>query len=40
MKWVSQNCVFPQLRTLDVYLSRNDMMDEKPGFSEQAASSF
>jgi hypothetical protein len=40
MEWIAQNHLFPQLRTLSVYLSRDDMMDEKPHYSQNAVSFF
>lgn len=36
MHWVAQNCSFPQLRTLRVYLCRDDMFLERPLYTENA----
>jgi hypothetical protein len=40
MEWVAQNYSFPRLRTLSVYLTRNDMYHERPHYSENAISFF
>jgi hypothetical protein len=40
MEWVFQNQSFPQLRTLGVYLNRDDMYHEKAHYSENAVSFF
>lgn len=36
MEWVTQNCTFPQLRTLSVWLCRDDMFLDRPHYSQQA----
>jgi hypothetical protein len=40
MEWVAQNHLFPQLRTLSVYLTRDDQFHERPHYSENAISFF
>jgi hypothetical protein len=40
MKWVAENCSFPQLRALSVFLTRNDVWHEKPQYTENAISFF
>lgn len=40
LDWVAQNCLFPQLRTLNVWLDRDDMFHERPQYSENAVSFF
>lgn len=34
LTWISQNCSFPQLRTLRIRLNPMDLMEEIPGFDE------
>ncbi|KAF2638717.1 hypothetical protein P280DRAFT_471276 [Massarina eburnea CBS 473.64] len=36
MEWVSQNMSFSKLRTLDVYLNRDDMYQQRPHYSQNA----
>ena len=40
MEWLAQNYSFPQLRTLDVYLYRDDTYHERPHYSDNAVSFF
>ncbi|KAJ4296815.1 hypothetical protein N0V90_006863 [Kalmusia sp. IMI 367209] len=40
MKWVAQNHSFPRVKTLSVYLTRDDMYHERPHYSENAVSFF
>ncbi|TGO08378.1 hypothetical protein BTUL_0212g00170 [Botrytis tulipae] len=40
MEWVAQNHFFPRVKTLDVYLTRDDYFHEKPNYSEHAVSFF
>jgi hypothetical protein len=40
MEWVAQNYSFPQLRTLSLYLTRDDQFHERPHYSENAISFF
>lgn len=40
MEWVAQNHSFPQLRTLGVYLYRDDMFHERPHYSDNAVAFF
>jgi hypothetical protein len=40
MAWVAQNHLFPQLKTLSVYLTRDHLFHERPHYSEHAVSFF
>lgn len=40
MKWVAQNCSFPQLKILNVWLWRDDMFLERPHYSENVVDFF
>ncbi|KAF7886000.1 hypothetical protein EAF00_010103 [Botryotinia globosa] len=40
MEWVSQNHFFPRVKTLNVYLTRDDDFQEKPNYYEHAVSFF
>jgi hypothetical protein len=40
MEWVAQNHSFPQLRTLGVYVSRDDTFHERPHYSKNVMSFF
>jgi hypothetical protein len=40
MEWVAKNHSFPRLKTLIVYLTREDIYEEKPHYSENAVSFF
>jgi hypothetical protein len=40
MAWVARNHSFPQLKTLSVYLTRDDLFHERPHYSEHAVSFF
>ena len=40
MEWVAQNHSFPRLKTLGVYLYRDDMFHERPHYSDNAVAFF
>lgn len=40
MEWIARNHSFPHLKTLDVYLTRDDVHNERPHYSENAISFF
>lgn len=40
MEWMAQNHSFPRLKTLGVYLYRDDMFHERPHYSDNAVSFF
>jgi hypothetical protein len=40
MEWVAQNHSFPRVKTLSVYLIRDDLFHERPHYSEHAISFF
>lgn len=40
MDWMAQNLSFPRIRTLSVYLTRDDIFPESPTYSENAVSFF
>ncbi|KAJ8069833.1 hypothetical protein OCU04_000247 [Sclerotinia nivalis] len=40
MEWVAQNHSFPRVKTLSVYLTRDDLFHERPHYSEHAVSFF
>jgi len=40
MEWVAQNHSFPRLRTLSVYLTRDDLIHERPHYRDNAVSFF
>ncbi|CAO2648685.1 Nn.00g079520.m01.CDS01 [Neocucurbitaria sp. VM-36] len=40
MEWIARNHSFPRLKTLEVYLNRDDSHNERPHYSENAISFF
>jgi hypothetical protein len=40
MDWIAQHYSFPNLKTLDVYLTRDDVFDAKPNYAQHAISFF
>jgi hypothetical protein len=40
MKWITENCLFPRLKSLRIRLNRDDRNDDRPDYSENAVALF